>query len=102
VRAAGREHGEGVQTYADGSVYEGQWADGKPHGAGGLTRPNGVEDTDGPGERGEMRRALETVPDGSSYDGEFENDRRHGRGVWTLPDGGTYVVCDCVAGGTSC
>jgi hypothetical protein len=34
-------HGEGLKTYADGRVYEGEWAFGKPHGVGKFQFSNG-------------------------------------------------------------
>ena len=63
----GRPHGRGVETYPDGSRYEGEFRDGRPHG-----------------------RGVETYPDGSRYEGEFRADRRHGRGTYTYPDGSRY------------
>lgn len=34
-------HGDGLKTYADGRMYEGEWAFGKPHGVGKFQFSNG-------------------------------------------------------------
>ena len=47
--------------------YSGQSLDGKKHGIG-----------------------TYTAPDGSKYEGEWRNDLKHGTGTFTSPDGSTY------------
>ena len=49
--ANGKPHGKGIQTFSDGMRYEGEFRDGKLHGKG-----------------------IQTFPDGTRYEGEF----RHG------------------------
>jgi hypothetical protein len=68
-RYARGERVEGRMTYADGSVYEGQWHRGKRHGRGSYI-----------------------FCDGSMYDGQFERDQMHGTGQLTWPEpGGAFV-----------
>eukprot|EP00984_Skeletonema_dohrnii_P026186 scaffold15496_cov81-Skeletonema_dohrnii-CCMP3373.AAC.2 len=47
-----------LKTYADGSVYEGDWKDDKMHGEGKMTYANGVV-----------------------YDGHWRDDKKHGEGI---------------------
>ena len=44
-------------TYANGSVYEGEWKNGKKHGKG-----------------------VKINEDGTKYDGDYKNDKPHGSG----------------------
>ena len=37
----GKEHGQGILTYADGDIYVGEWKDGEPNGQGSWTYSNG-------------------------------------------------------------
>ena len=39
---AGKSHGHGKKTYADGNSYEGEWAEGKKHGKGTYTFASGA------------------------------------------------------------
>ena len=39
--SAGKPHGQGTYTFADGATYTGEWKDGDPHGQGTATRPDG-------------------------------------------------------------
>ena len=61
-------------TYADGSSYEGEWAEGKMHGKG-----------------------KETYADGDSYEGEWAEGNMHGKGTYTHANGEVEVV-RCEAG----
>eukprot|EP00911_Craspedida_sp_UC1_P002268 UC1_evm1s1721 len=54
-------------TYGNGSVYEGEWKNGKKHG-----------------------RCKETWSDGTVYEGEWKDDKRHGRGKYTFASGNVY------------
>jgi len=60
-------HGKGIQTWNDGSVYEGYWANNKANGRG---------------------RLIET--DGSVYEGHWANDMKSGQGRYTHLDGSYY------------
>ena len=65
--AAGQMHGRGVYRYADGSVYEGDFKDGKKHGLG-----------------------MDRYADGAVYEGDWKDDKMHGRGVCRYPSGEVY------------
>ncbi len=56
--------GYSIQTWPDGTRYEGGWADGKKHGQG-----------------------IFTWPSGQRYEGEWKDDKKNGHGVETWPDG---------------
>ena len=61
-------HGRGIMRYFNGSIYTGQWRNGKMHG-------NGVIRWD----------------DSSSYAGQWFQGKRTGYGTYTWPNGDTYV-----------
>ncbi len=62
------QNGTGTFTYSDGSVYTGEWMDGKQHGKGTFKEGDGV-----------------------TYVGDFVNNRLEGKGTLTKPDGSIYV-----------
>lgn len=62
----GMPHGNGIMNYIDGTVYSGEWKNGRICGEGKLISTNGT------------------------YEGEFENDTFHGIGTFTFPDGNIY------------
>ncbi len=63
-----QKNGQGILTFPDGSVYEGENKDGKRNGSGTLTFSNG-----------------------SKYVGEFKDDIISGQGTLTFPDGSSYI-----------
>lgn len=64
----GEISGEGMYSYADGSVYEGHWYVGKQNGHGRLT-----------------------YKDGTIYNGQFKDDKFHGKGTYVEPSGSIYT-----------
>ena len=64
----GKKHGKGKYTSPDGFVYEGQFKNDKYHGQG-----------------------INILPGGMKYTGEFKNDQWDGKGTLIYPDGGKYV-----------
>ena len=72
--------GKGKLTWADGSFYEGEFANGLRHGFGLYQLAPPV-------------RATKTVSGVSarSYEGEWSNGQKHGRGKEIWPDGDTIV-----------
>ncbi len=61
-------HGRGIMRYLNGSVYSGQWHEGKMHGNGAIR-----------------------WEDGSSYMGGWERGKRTGNGSYTWANGDRYV-----------
>jgi hypothetical protein len=61
----GRFHGRGTLTRADGSVWQGSWRNGKPHGDG----------------------FLQIIPNVFRFEGGMSAGKRHGRGKETRADG---------------
>jgi hypothetical protein len=66
-RASGMREGKGVQTWADGSKYEGYWRNDKANGKGRLIHA-----------------------DGDVYEGEWLDDKAHGYGIYSHMDGAKY------------
>ncbi len=64
----GKQHGQGIFTFANGDKYVGEWKDGKEHGQG-----------------------TDTWADGSKYVGEYKDGLEHGQGTFTYADGDKYV-----------
>eukprot|EP00964_Phaeocystis_antarctica_P039413 scaffold22549_cov52-Phaeocystis_antarctica.AAC.1 len=80
-------------TFADGDVYEGEWANSTQHGTGTYTCAGGGY-YDGEWADGTYHgRGKETNADGSSYDGEWADHERHGIGTFTAADGRVEVNC---------
>lgn len=63
-----KRHGRGIQTWPDGSFYEGYWKHDKINGRGRYICGG----------------------DGSVYEGYFKDEKAHGFGKYTLPDGTMY------------
>jgi hypothetical protein len=71
---------EGTMTYIDGSVYRGQWYNGKRHGRGTYTFSNGSV-YKGDFFLDKMQGAGQLIwPDGGRFVGEWSGDKRHGIG----------------------
>ena len=86
----GKLHGAGKQYRADGSVaYEGQWENDEQHGFGKQYHPDGSVKYEGQYEMDRWHGAGKMYyPDGSlHYEGQYEMDRRHGTGKMYCPDG---------------
>jgi hypothetical protein len=62
-------HGTGTMVNKDGSVYRGEWYEGKKHGPGTVT-----------------------YPDGTTYTGTWVEGLRHGKGRYTVPSGASFEV----------
>eukprot|EP01088_Endostelium_zonatum_P014244 TRINITY_DN3039_c0_g1_i1.p1 TRINITY_DN3039_c0_g1~~TRINITY_DN3039_c0_g1_i1.p1 ORF type:complete len:311 (+),score=76.24 TRINITY_DN3039_c0_g1_i1:321-1253(+) len=86
----GKKHGYGVYTYADGSIYQGDFFNDNFHGRGRYTYADGemyegdfVNDVfHGHGEY--------LFSAGDRYKGAYENDMMHGSGTYTFKDGRQY------------
>ena len=76
---------------AEGRTYEGEWRNGKGHGKGSYTFPNG-EKYIGEYKEGEVHgKGTLTFPDGEKYEGEWKNNKMHGKGIHSFPNGTKYV-----------
>ena len=73
---------------ADGTVYTGEWQDGKMHGRGTLTFPNGEKYTGQWVRGGKHGEGRYVFPNGEKYEGQWRNGMMHGRGVYTFSNGG--------------
>jgi hypothetical protein len=66
-KSTGEREGRGKQTWADGSVYEGYWLNGKANGRGRLIHA-----------------------DGDIYEGNWKDDKAEGYGIYQHLDGARY------------
>jgi S1-C subfamily serine protease len=86
----GKPHGRGIYTWASGARYEGDFQNDKLHGRGIYTSPNGIR------YEGEFRddrrngRGIFAWANGDRYEGEFKDDKAHGRGIFTWANGDRY------------
>jgi hypothetical protein len=85
--ADGRRHGAGEMRFSDGRTYRGEWEAGAMHGRGVLSWADGGR-YDGSfrlGQRcGDGKMAW---ADGRWYEGQWADDRMHGRGAMGYPNG---------------
>mmetsp|Transcript_134148 Transcript_134148/g.304209 ORF Transcript_134148/g.304209 Transcript_134148/m.304209 type:complete len:230 (+) Transcript_134148:68-757(+) len=65
------QHGQGVQSWDDGRVFEGTFLNGKFHGEGKMT--------------------WKTNDGYMSYEGQYIDDKKEGKGIFTWADGRTYT-----------
>ena len=64
----GMKHGHGKYIWNDGSMYEGEWFENKING-----------------------RGIYIWPDGRKYNGEWKDNNMHGKGLYTWKDGRVYT-----------
>ncbi|XP_029466007.1 MORN repeat-containing protein 4 isoform X2 [Rhinatrema bivittatum] len=83
----GRRHGVGQLSFADGSIYVGQFENGLFSGCGVLTFPDGSR-YEGEFVQGKFQGAgVFTRYDNMKFEGEFKSGRVEGYGLLTFPDG---------------
>ena len=83
----GKPHGSGEQTWRDGRRFRGDFRDGLPDGFGTMVWPTG-DRLESRWRRGRSRGpGVMTLPNGMSYSGELRLGRQHGRWITTAPDG---------------
>jgi len=83
-------HGQGTQTWSDGTVYAGSWMRGAAHGQGDLSKADGSGYS---GQWAEGRKhgiGRELLVDGSEYKGEFADGQKHGHGAFRWKGGASY------------
>merc|ERR1712167_461969 len=83
---------KGVHYAADGSVYDGEFKDGLPHGKGRCTYLD-RSFYDGMWECGrrEGSNGHMEYPNGDEYEGGWSNDMRNGEGTQRYANGETYI-----------
>ena len=87
----GKRHGHGILTYSNGSTYDGNYEKGKRHGHGILTYSNGNR-YDGNWKDDEKHgHGILTYSNGITYDGNWKDDEKHGHGIETYSNGSTYT-----------
>jgi hypothetical protein len=87
----GKRHGKGTYTFPNGEKYVGEFKDGKFNGKGTHTWVDGAKYE---GEYKDDKRHGKgtcTFPDGEKYVGEFKDDKFNGKGIYTFPNGDKYV-----------
>ncbi|BCU02881.1 morn repeat incomplete domain containing protein [Pandoravirus japonicus] len=94
----GKRHGYGVMVFPDGTVYEGQWADGVPAGYGTLRCPTGYLYRGWWADGVLCGQGVCRWPDGSEYAGAFEDGQPCGAGVHVRCDGERIVTTEDAAG----
>jgi hypothetical protein len=75
-------HGQGVFTYADGSVYTGPFSFGKMEGQGKLVFPNNDTYVGGFHDGRFHGQGKMNFHNGDHYRGSFKEDHYHGQGVF--------------------
>lgn len=103
-----KRHGMGVLTFADGTLYSGQFSDGLFHGYGVLTFPDKSK-FEGQFVNGKYQGlGVFTKSDGVKFEGEFNEGKIQGAGRFTFPNGtngrpkqeGTFQDKQCVKRGS--
>ena len=80
------QHGMGTINFVDGSIYVGEFKDGKMHGKGVFTWSDG-DTYDGEFQKGKKcGHGVFLYAEGFRYEGAFFDDKKHGIGVWTSVD----------------
>ncbi|KAH8612658.1 putative MORN repeat [Trypanosoma vivax] len=84
-------HGRGVMLYANGDVYDGEWAMNYRNGKGTMKSGNGLEVYEGEWYNDERHGSGKiTYEDGGKFSGTMMHDKRHGEGNMLFPNGDEY------------
>ncbi len=82
-------HGRGVMKYENGSVYSGQWRDGRMHGNGAMRWEDGSRYSGNWVHGKREGYGSYHWPWGDSYVGGWKDNRMHGQGTYRYQDGRT-------------
>ncbi|KEG08471.1 hypothetical protein DQ04_07111010 [Trypanosoma grayi] len=83
-------HGRGMMRYANGDVYNGDWASNRRHGQGRLVTDDG-EVYEGQWSKDERHGYGKiNYVDGGEFKGMMVHDKQHGEGVMMFPNGDEY------------
>lgn len=87
----GKKHGYGVYTYADGTIYRGNWYMDKRQGLGTLTYASGNK-YEGQW-LSDQQHGLGTLTyaNGDKYEGQWNYGKKHGKGTYAWANGDVYV-----------
>jgi radial spoke head protein 1 len=86
---AGKSHGQGIKYFADGGKYEGQYEADKKHGQG-ILYDDG-DKYEGQWEAGKKHgQGIYYFASGSKYEGQFEASKKHGQGIFYYASGNKY------------
>lgn len=77
----GKEHGQGAITFPDGQEYVGEWKEGAIHGQGTWTHPEGHKYVGGFKDWDLTGHGTFVDSNGEKYVGEYKASKRHGRGI---------------------
>jgi hypothetical protein len=81
----------GIQTYASGNKYVGEWQNNKKHGLGTFTFRSGLKYV-GEFKSGNVNgQGTATSPNGNKYVGQWKNFKKHGQGTFTYASGSKYI-----------
>ena len=86
----GKRHGQGTLTYPNGDTYVGAWQDDKRDGQGTYTVHDGQQYIGAWQDDKPYGKGAWVFPDGKQYVGEWRDEKPSGRGTWILPDGTQY------------
>jgi hypothetical protein len=87
---AGKKEGRGIYRYASSDVYEGEFKAGKKEGRG-IFRSASDNVYEGEFKAGKKEgRGIFRSADGAVYEGEFKADKKEGRGIFRSADGAVY------------
>ena len=88
----GKRHGRGICVYNDGTMYEGQWQNGKCQGRGQLMTVNRQIIYTGEWIDGFMQgQGTYNFENGDRYIGDWKEGNRHGKGEYLLSNGCKYT-----------
>ena len=83
----GRRHGEGVFTYPNGDVYSGWWKFGEKEGTGTYQfKATGMK-IYGQWKQSKVTTGKWIYPNGTFYEGSFANNKPSGKGKWVFKNG---------------
>ena len=86
----GKPHGKGKKTFSSGGYYEGDFVDGKWHGKGKVAWVEG-DIYEGDWLEGKKHgKGKLTLANGEVYEGDFVENKQHGKGKKTYPEGSIY------------
>lgn len=87
---AGKRHGHGTLTLADGTKYDANWVNDKRHGEGSELFADGSHFVGTYVDGFRSGHGVMTWPEGSKYSGQFARGRANGKGHLLRTDGSVY------------